>query len=482
MNDVLLATLGELVRKEVSAELLLSRIIDAMAKALGADRATVFWVDKAAGELISVAGHFPEVAQIRVPLGEGVAGYVARTGATVNVPFSQEHVDIWRSVDNTTGYQTRTMLAGPLLDGDDVIGVVQFLNKTGGFFSAEDEFSMTQLAAQAALLLKETTLQRQTATEPDLALGEHFNRIVGSGETMRQLFRAVRRVAPTQASVLLQGESGTGKTLLARAVHHNSRRAQQPFVVVDCTTLPDALIENELFGHEKGAFTGADRRVTGKVAAAEKGTLFFDEVGDLPLALQGKLLTLLQNRTYSPVGSTKTHEADIRVIAATHRKLEELVTNGQFREDLYWRLKVVVLEMPPLREREDLDALTDHFVRTMSKRHGRSVSGLTPQARDALRHHTWPGNVRELEHMIESAVIFCEDELIGTEDLRFGQSGQSAARSNAFADQPTMDELERRYITYLLRQNAGNRTECAKIMGIGRTTLIRKIAAYGLDE
>ncbi len=477
MKDLLLTTLGELVRKEVSADLLLKSIIEAMARALDADRATVFWLDHQHQELISVAGHFPEIAQIRVPIAEGIAGYVARSGKTINVPFSQDHISIWRGVDKETGYETRTMLAGPLMDEDRVIGVVQFLNKRGGYFTAEDEFSMSQLTAQASLLLKETTLPRQTTTASDLDLGEHFNRILGSGDTMRDVFKSVRKAAPTDATVLLRGESGTGKTLLARAVHHNSRRADKPFVVVDCTTLPEGLMENELFGHEKGAYTGADQSADGKVAAAHGGTLFFDEIGDLPLSLQGKLLTVLQNRTYARVGGHKRRDADIRIVAATNRDLEAMVEEGRFREDLYWRLKVVVLDVPPLRVREDIVELVDHFIATTAKRHGREVNAITKEAIVAIRAHAWPGNVRELEHVIESAVIFCDEDILGVEDLQLGTSKQKSA---VFADEPTMEQLERRYIEFLLRRHDGNRTECAKILGIGRTTLIRKIAALGL--
>jgi len=327
------------------------------------------------------------------------------------------------------------------------------------------------------LLLKETTLPRQTTTASDLDLGEHFNRILGSGDTMRDVFKSVRKAAPTDATVLLRGESGTGKTLLARAVHHNSRRADKPFVVVDCTTLPEGLMENELFGHEKGAYTGADQSADGKVAAAHGGTLFFDEIGDLPLSLQGKLLTVLQNRTYARVGGHERRDADIRIVAATNRDLEAMIEEGRFREDLYWRLKVVVLDVPPLRVREDIVELVDHFIATTAKRHGREVNAITKEAIVAIRAHAWPGNVRELEHVIESAVIFCDEDILGVEDLQLGTSKQKSA---VFADEPTMEQLERRYIEFLLRRHDGNRTECAKILGIGRTTLIRKIAALGL--
>lgn len=479
MQDVLLAMLGELVRKEISADQLLSRIVDAMAGALDADRATVFWLDRKNHELISVAGHFPEVAQIRVPITEGIAGFVARTGQTLNVPFSQAQVSVWRSVDKQTGYQTRTMLAGPILDGQEVVGVVQFLNKRTGFFTAEDEFRMSQMLAQAVTLLRQTTFPDQAARQPVVDLGTQFNRIVASGGAMEPVFRALRKAAPTEATVLIRGESGTGKTLLARAVHHNSRRAEGPFVVVDCTTLPEGLMENELFGHEKGAYTGADRAAPGKVAAAEAGTLFFDEIGDLPLTLQGKLLTLLQEKTYHRVGDHRPRQASIRVLAATNRDLEGLVETGKFREDLYWRLKVVVLEVPPLRSRGDVADLARHFLGQAARRHGRDVREISDEAMSVLVGHRWPGNVRELEHVIESAVIFCEGPTLLPADLPLNSRHRPV--QEVWEGQPTLAEVERRYIAQVLKTQNGNRTQAAQILGIGRTTLLRKIVEYGLE-
>lgn len=516
MKDSLLLALGGLIRKEINAGELLERIVDTMARNLGADRGTVYLLDEERQELVSVAAHLPEIEELRVPIAEGVAGYVARTGAVVNIPFCDEDRRFWRAVDRATGYETRTMIAGPLQDrAGRVIGVVQFLNKLDGIFSEEDQQNLAMLSEQAAALLEETTLgkgwnylpaesTRDTATPGPVAslpMGEGFNQIIGRGKVMGEVFKAVRRVAPLEATVLLRGETGTGKGIIARALHHNSPRRSGPFVQLDCTTLPDGLMENELFGHEKGAFTGADSRRLGKVEAARGGTLFLDEIGDLPLLLQGKLLTLLQDHTFYPVGATRRTRADIRIVTATNRDLEELVGRGVFREDLYYRLRVVQIALPPLRERgrEDLVELINHFVARYAKRHRRPLRRVRRDALEALLAHLWPGNVRELENCLESAVIFSEEEI--TPEVLSLPRAPSAAKPSAsmsarasktpsgnlegavldVSEQPNFRELEARYIAHLLELHEGNRSACARVLDIGRNTLLRKMKAYGLE-
>ncbi len=492
MQDALLLALGELVKDPVSAERLLHRIVDVMAEMIDADRGTIFWLDESDEALVSVVAHLPELEEIRVPLGEGVAGRVARTGSLMNIPYRDE-ADFWSEIDQKTGYTTESMLAGPLVDSSgDIIGVVQLLNKRGGHFTEADEELLQRLSRQAAMLLEETTLNKSSRYLEEgedsevLGLGEQFNRIIGQGPVMREVFRQVRKVARTDATVLLRGESGTGKTLIARALHINSQRSEAPFILVDCTTLPENLIENELFGHDRGAFTGATRMTRGKVAAAEGGTLFLDEIGDLPLELQGKLLTLLQNRTYFRVGGSTEIEADVRIVAATNRNLEKLVENGDFREDLYFRLRVVEIEIPALRERgrDDLRRLIDHFVDEAAERHDRQITGVSKPALELLLKQPWPGNVRELENTIEAAVIFSESDELRPHSLsmpRLKTEPSTRQIASPFVDEPSLSELEARYIEWLLERCENNRSECARILGIGRNTLLRKIREYGLD-
>lgn len=493
IEDALLLALGAMVRKRVSADELLGRIVDVVADLLDADRGTIYLCDPDADELVSIAAHLPEMRELRVPLTQGVAGYVGRTGRVVNVAHSKDDKRHWKKIDETTGYETDTMLAAPIRGTDDeLLGVIQLLNKRSGAFVEADGELLEVLGRQAAALLEQTTLparprlvarpeRKPPKADDSLTLGERFNGIVGDGPAMTELLRNVRRVAETEATVLLRGESGTGKTLVARTIHDNSPRREAPFAQVDCTTLPDGLIENELFGHERGAFTGATERAIGKVAAAEGGTLFLDEVGDVPLGMQAKLLTLLQDHSYMPVGSTERKSADIRIVAATNRDLEVLVREGKFREDLYYRLRVVELRVPALRERgrADLASLIDHFVDRANRRHGRAVQRIRADAREMLLSHPWPGNVREVENCLEAAVIFSDDEI--TPDVLSLHAVRPENAGDVFIDEPDLEELEARYIGYLLTRHDGNRSECARVLGIGRNTLLRKIKKYELD-
>lgn len=516
-NHELLLALGELIGREISVGELLHRIVEVVTRRVDADRGTIFLVDSARDELVSVAADLPEMEEIRVPISQGVSGHVARSGETVNLPSADQDDRFWKDIDQQTGYETRSMLVTPLVDpAGNRIGVVQLLNKAGGPFSEADEQEVRRLARQAGALLEQTTIRTERkydGADGDgeslagdregraLSLGDRFNKIIGEGPEMHRVFQDVKRVAPTDATVLLLGESGTGKTLVARALHVNSERGGGPFVHVDCTTLPENLIENELFGHEPGAYTGAESRREGRVQAADGGTLFLDEVGDIPPNLQGKLLTLLQEHTFTPVGGTERQEVDIRIITATNRNLEALVESGDFREDLYYRLRVVQIEMPPLRQRsrEDLIELVHYFVEDAANKHGRQVDGISQDAWAMIINYNWPGNVRELHNCIESAVIFADGEITPsnlpipvpetTRRIRALGSLGNALRPDAelddvdvFADEPTLEELEARYISWLLERHDGNRTRCAQVLGIGRNTLWRKIRKYDLEE
>jgi Nif-specific regulatory protein len=300
---------------------------------------------------------------------------------------------------------------------------------------------------------------------------------------MRAVYDLVRKAASTSASVLLRGESGTGKELIARAVHVNSARARGPFVKLDCTTIPATLMENELFGHEKGAFTGADTRAVGRCEAADGGTLFIDEIGELPLALQAKLLRFVQDREFERVGGARTQRADVRVIAATHRDLEEMVGRGELREDLYYRIKVVQIALPALRERgpSDIQRLAAHFLALYRKKHGKPALTLGREAEARLYAHLWPGNIRELEHCIESAVVLCDGSSIEAAQLSL-PSGRARKiedpRDDTYVPRPLAD-VEREHIVATLRFFGGNRSEAARSLGVGRNTLLRKLKEYG---
>ena len=306
-----------------------------------------------------------------------------------------------------------------------------------------------------------------------------FHDIIGKSARMQQLFAILPTIAAGGSTVLIEGESGTGKELFARAVHRLSPRAEGPFVPVNCGALPANLIESELFGYKAGAFTGARADKPGRVEMAEGGTLFLDEIGDLPSDLQVKLLRFLQEKTYEPLGDVRTRRSDAAIVAATNRDLEKLVESGAFRSDLFYRLNVIRLRIPPLRERmEDVELLVDHFLARLSMLRGKRVHGVTPQAMRPLLSHHYPGNVRELENIVEHAFVLSPGGLIQPEHLP-DWLAPDVSRDD---DLPTsLEDLEKRYIVKILERNQWNRLAAAEEMGIHKTTLHRKIKQLGIQ-
>jgi len=315
-----------------------------------------------------------------------------------------------------------------------------------------------------------------------------FHNLVGSGPAMQRVFEMIQKVAETDLTVLVRGESGTGKELVAQAVHERSPRRNRPFVAVNCAAINRELVESELFGHEKGAFTGADARRMGRFEAASGGTIFLDEIGDMAPETQAKVLRVLQERTLERVGGTSSVEVDVRVVAATHRDLQRLVREGRFREDLYYRLKVVEIELPPLRERsEDVPALAGRFLATLAERLGRSPRKLSPEALARLVRHPWPGNVRELQNVLEQAAVLATGEILGPDDLQLDGApapagGDGALEALPFADakRRAVEGFERSYLLRALRSHGGNVSRTAQAVGMVRQSLQQKIRELDL--
>ncbi len=480
----LLVDLSSLLAREVDLDALLAMACERVAAALHADRATIWLLDAERGDLVARVAMLPEVPELRQPLERGIAGYVMRTGEVVRVADAARDERFDPSADRVTGYTTHSMLVAPMreLVSAPIRGVIQVLNKKEGTFDDEDEKYLVALAAQLARALALTTLRAADAAEPGLVLRGPLNRIIGRSEALREVYERVLLAAQTDATVLLRGETGTGKGRFARAVHVNSKRQSAPFVTVDCTTLPAQLVESELFGHERGAFTGADRRVVGKVDLAAGGTLFLDEIGDLPLDIQGKLLRFLQDRAYERVGGRETLRADVRVVCATHRDLRALAERGTFREDLFYRVRVVEITLPPLRARGDAEVLklAEHFADMYGARYGRPSPTITKEAQACLLAHDFPGNVRELEHWIESAVVLSPDGVIrpNTFPSREGTPRVAAERDDSGVEIAlglSLEEADRVYALACVRKHDGNKTEAARELGIGRNTLARLI-------
>ncbi|MEZ4227148.1 MAG: sigma-54-dependent Fis family transcriptional regulator [Polyangiaceae bacterium] len=476
----LLVDLASLLSREVDLDALLGSACERLADALAADRASIWLIDADAQQLVTRVALLPELSELRQPLDAGIAGYVARTGKAVRVDDALHDPRFDPSADRVTGYTTRSMLVVPIREHDvaPLRGVVQLLNKRGGPFDAEDERYLDALAVQLARALALTTLRAEDESEPGVTLRGPFNRIIGRSAAMTQVYERIVLSAQTDANVLFSGETGTGKGLFARAVHVNSARQAGPFVVVDCTTLPRELVESELFGHERGAFTGADRRVRGKVELAEGGTLFLDEIGELPMEMQGKLLRFLQERVFERVGGRETLSADVRILCATHRDLKALVKQGAFREDLYYRVRVVEIPVPPLRDRggDEIEILARHFAERFAERYRRPLPTLSPAILERLRGHSWPGNVRELEHWVESAVVLSPEGHVADELLPASSvpRGPSTRTDGVFVpDGVTLDEATRLVIDRAVALCDGNKTEAARRLGIGRNTIGR---------
>jgi len=352
-------------------------------------------------------------------------------------------------------------------------------------YIAKGRLQIDELEMRIARALKQKNLEVENVSlrqQLDSKFG--LENIIGESPQMKEIFEVVQQVAPTRASVLVLGESGTGKELIAKALHQLSPRAKQPFVTVHCAALAPTLLESELFGHEKGAFTGAHERRIGRFEQAQGGTLFLDEIGEIDATIQVKLLRFLGERTFERVGSNKTLTADVRLVAATNKNLEELVKAGKFREDLFFRLRVVEIELPPLRERTgDIPLLAQNFLREFAKENGKPVNEFTADALECLMTFSWPGNVRELRAAIEHAVVLSRGERIGRRDLPPSVRDGGAAPEIKFprGNDLTVKEAEKQLIVRALKDTNGNRTLAAKKIGMSRRTFHRKLHAHHLE-
>ena len=331
-----------------------------------------------------------------------------------------------------------------------------------------------QKASQHKNLLNENRYLRSEVSQR-----YNFEQLIGRSPQMRRVYEMIDRVAPTNATVLIQGESGTGKELVARAIHYRSPRKDKPFVKVNCAALPEDLLESELFGHERGAFTGAVSKREGRFELADRGTLLLDEISETSPAFQAKLLRVLQEQEFERVGGSKTIKVDVRVIATTNKDLKQAIREGKFREDLYYRLNVLPIYLPPLRERkEDIPLLVQHFLEKYSRQNGLRIKSLSKKCLDMMMQYEWPGNVRELENVIERAVVMSEGETIFPENISLSSPVQKMGLS--FPEEITLEEMEKRLILHTLQRTGGDRTEAAKILGISVRTVRNKLKKYGM--
>ena len=402
--------------------------------------------------------------------------------------------------DSVHEISAQSVICAPLRAGDALLGLIHlYSTDVAKTLELEDLDFTLAVADQFALALE--NLQRQEQLAAGLARVENENQtlreqlrveteLVGESPSIQRLRERLGRIAPTGATVLIRGESGVGKELVARAIHLNSPRRSGPFVTMNCAALSESLLESELFGHEKGSFTGAINRKLGKFEQAHQGTLFLDEVGEMSLAIQAKFLRVLEGHPFERVGGGSQVQVDVRVVAATNRELEQAVAEGQFRKDLYFRLQVVELHVEPLRSRRgDIPLLAHFFLEKFARRIGRSLTDFTPAALEALRQYDWPGNVRELQNTIERAVILTAGPMVGLEDIQLSSLGRTSPASPSAATAGTgsfrassLEAMEQEHILATLEWTRWNKSQAAQILGIERSTLDRKLKRYEMER
>ena len=440
-----------------------------------------------------------EIRRGRYKLGEGIIGRVAKLGSPIVIPnIGDEPLFLNRTgVRKMLKKENIAFLCVPIKFKNEVLGVlsVDRLFSSKGITFEEDLRLLkiiASLIAQSVKLHLEIEKEREAFIEEKENLRQQLKgkyrieNIIGQSDSMQEVFESVHRVAPSRANVLLRGESGTGKELIAKAIHYMSPRSKGPFVKFNCASIPEGLLESELFGHEKGAFTGAISMRKGRFELADGGTIFLDEIGDLPITLQPKILRVLQEKEFERVGGEKTMKVNLRLIAATSRNLEELVSREKFREDLYYRLNVVPVYLPPLRERRvDIPVLVEHFLKKYNEENNRSVK-ITPEVLGVFMDYDWPGNVRELENTIERLVVMSGGKVIGTADLPLNmreQSGRSRYPVQMKDALPSaIRDIEKTNILDALNKTGWNQAKAARLLGITPRQIGYKIKIYDIKE
>jgi len=477
-----LLQVGTALQSLRSTAALARRLLELALAAVPAERATLLLADRGTGELADAFALDRHGATDPFPVSRTLAGKVLGERLSVLAADVLAEPDLAGAASLKSDL-VQSLLAVPLSHLDRPLGLLYLDTREPGARFDEGHLQLVTAVAGIAAAALANVRRLEWLEEENRRLAAGFaHDMVGESPRMREVYRLLNRVAATDSTVLLLGESGTGKELAAQAIHRASPRAQRPFVAVNCATLSETLLESELFGHERGAFTGAVSRKAGKVEVADTGTLFLDEIGEIPLPLQAKLLRFLQERECERLGSTRPVKVDVRVVAATNRDLERAARAGSFREDLYYRLNVITLHLPPLRERrEDVPLLASHFAAQTSRRLGRPIAGFTPEARACLLRYDWPGNVRELANAVERAIVLGEDDLIRPEDLPEAVLEAGAGPGAAVTRyHETLNETKKRLILAALAEAGGNVTKAGALLGLHPNYLHRLISNLGL--
>jgi len=470
---------------------LLTQIIESATELTEGEASSLMLVNPEDNKLyfeIALGPKGPSLKQYSVNMGEGIAGWVAEKNTSLIVNDVQNDARFYPDIAQKIGFPTNSILAVPMMVKDKLVGVIEILNKRGGKKFTEEDLQWLEIfSTQAAIAVQNARSYQKvrnelSALQDTVQEVKGWHTFIGESRIIKDRLEIARKAAGTDSSVLLLGESGVGKELFAEQIHLASPRKARPFVRVNCAAIPEALLESELFGHVKGAFTDAvaDRR--GRFELADGGTLFLDEIADMPLPLQAKLLRVLQNRTFERVGASETIHVNVRIIAATNRNLEKQVSAGLFRSDLFYRMNVLPIQIPPLRERrEDIPALAEFFLRKHSRETKKQVTDFTDEAMDVLLSYGWPGNVRELENAVERAVVFARDDKIRPEALTLTPG--TAVSDGAYSERTLREALnifKKHFITKALEANGWHQTRTAKALAIQRSYLSKLVKELGI--
>lgn len=492
-NDFTLERLQEIstwVSSVLDLDQLLELIINTATTMMRAKASSLLLLDHKTHKLyfkVATGEKKEEVRKFEINLGQGIAGYVALTGEPLLIPDVRKDDRWYKKISESIGFETKSIACVPMKVGQDIIGVVEIIDKEDGTEIQEKDMQTLNAFAALASMAVANARKIQNVQRENRNLKEELESryaIVGESPGLQKVISDAFKVANSKTSTLILGESGTGKELLARLIHNAGPRKNNPMITLNCAALPEGLMEAELFGYEKGAFTGAADRKMGKIEAADEGTLFLDEIGEMSPGMQAKLLRVLQEGVFYRVGGNIPITVDIRIICATNRDIDRDVANGNFREDLFYRLDVVRIVVPPLRERrEDIVHIARHYLEQFKHERGHHDRTISEAAMDRILKYDWPGNVRELRNAIERAVVMGNDPEILPEDLPIvPRSREPRLAPVGLTLKEAMDRFKKELIIANLRHTGGSRARASKILGIQRTYLSRLISRYGIQD